>query len=129
MADASGSPGVTSILQIAVNVKDTARAVRFYRDTLGLRLLFEAPPNLAFFDCGGVRLMLSPPAGTEFDHASSLIYYKVPDIRAAHATMKGRGVEFLEEPHLIARMPDHELWMASFRDGEGNVLGLMSEVR
>ena len=114
--------------QIAINVKDLARAVRFYRDTLGMRFLFEVP-NLAFFDCGGVRLMLSPPETPEFDHPGSVLYYKVADINATFAVLKGRDVAFIDEPHLIARMPDHDLWMVFFRDSEGNTLGLMSEVR
>ena len=114
--------------QIAINVKDLARAVRFYRDTLGMRFLFEVP-NLAFFDCGGVRLMLSPPEKPEFDHPGSILYYKVADINATFAALKGRDVSFIDEPHLIARMPDHDLWMVFLRDSEGNTLGLMSEVR
>jgi len=114
--------------QIAINVKDLARAVRFYRDTLGMRFLFEVP-NLAFFDCGGVRLMLSPPEKPEFDHPGSVLYYKVADITATFAALKGRDVDFIDEPHLIARMPDHDLWMVFFRDSEGNTLALMSEVR
>ncbi|MFL6234990.1 MAG: VOC family protein [Thermoanaerobaculia bacterium] len=117
------------IAQIAVVVRDIDRAVAFYRDTLGLKLLFQAPPKLAFFDCGGVRLMLSLPEEAEFDHPSSILYYKVDDIRGTWTILRDRGVDFRDEPHLIARMPDHELWMAFFRDGEGNTLALMSEVR
>jgi len=120
--------GLDRIGQIAVNVKDLDRAVAFYRDVLGMRLLFRAP-RLAFFDCGGIRIMLSPPETAEFDHAASILYYRVEDIRAAHAVLRGRGVPFDGEPHLITRMPDHELWMAFCRDPEGNVLALMSEVR
>ena len=115
--------------QIAVVVQDLDRAVAFYRDTLGMRFLFQAPPKLAFFDCGGVRLMLDVPEEEEFKHASSILYYKVDDIQATWATLRGRGVDFRDEPHLVARMPDHELWMAFFRDTEGNTLALMSEVR
>ena len=114
--------------QIAINVKDLARAVRFYRDTLGMRFLFEVP-NLAFFDCGGVRLMLSPAERPEFDHPGSVLYYKVADINATFAALTGRDVDFIDQPHLIAKMPDHDLWMVFFRDTEGNTLGLMSEVR
>jgi len=114
--------------QIAINVKDLARAVRFYRDTLGMRFLFEVP-NLAFFDCGGVRLMLGRAEKPEFDHPGSVLYYKVADITATFAALKGRDVDFIDEPHLIARMPDHDLWMVFFRDSEGNTLALMSEVR
>ena len=113
--------------QIAINVGDVARAVQFYRDTLGMRFLFEVP-KLAFFDCGGVRLMLSLPESKEFDHPGSVLYYKVADINASHAALKARGVAFIDEPHLIARMPDHDLWMVFFHDSEGNTLGLMSEV-
>lgn len=116
----------TAIGQIGITVQDIDRAVAFYRDTLGLPLLFTAPPGLAFFDCGGVRLMLSKPEGTA---GTSIIYYKVADLPSAHARMRGAGAQALDEPHLVARMPDHELWMAFFADGEGNTLGLMEERR
>ena len=116
------------LAQIAVTAHDIDRAVAFYRDTLGLKLLFQASPQLAFFDSAGIRLMLSLPE-PEFDHPSSPLYFKVDDIRARHAELSARGVAFRDEPHLIARMPDHELWMAFFRDSEGNTLALMSEVR
>lgn len=113
--------------QIAIHVRDVARAVQFYRDTLGMRFLFEVP-KLAFFDCGGVRLMLTVPESPEFDHPGSVLYYKVADINASHAALKARGVEFIDEPHLIAKMPDHDLWMVFLRDSEGNTLALMSEI-
>jgi methylmalonyl-CoA/ethylmalonyl-CoA epimerase len=121
--------GLSAIGQIAVNARDISRAVPFYRDTLGMKLLFGVPPKMAFFDCAGVRLMLSLPENAEFDHPGSVLYFRVDDIAAAHTTLKGRGVEFLDEPHLIARMPDHELWMSFFRDTEGNTLALMEEKR
>ena len=121
--------GISHIGQIAINAHDIERATTFYQDALGLKLLFKAGPGLAFFDCGGVRLMLTRPEKPEFDHPSSILYFSVPDIYAAHASMKGNGVKFEDEPHLIAKMPDHELWMTFFRDSEGNLLGLMSEVR
>jgi len=114
--------------QIAVRVHDVTRATRFYRDTLGMRFLFEFP-NLAFFDCGGVRLMLSTPEKPEHDHPGSVLYYKVNDISASYETMKNAGVEFIDQPHLIAKMPDHDLWMVFFHDTEGNTLALMCEVR
>ncbi len=119
---------LSQIGQIGLTIDDLPRAVEFYRDTLGLRLLFQAPPNLAFFDCAGVRLMLAPveKPGEKF---SSVVYFRVDDIRAAHETLAARGVPFESAPHLIARMPDHELWMAFFRDPSGNLLALMSEVR
>ena len=127
MQDSFGHAGLTQIGQIAVNVHDVKRAVVFYRDTLGMKLLFEIP-NAAFFDCCGVRLMLSLPEQPEFDRSASIIYYKVPNIRATFETLSSRGVRFEGEPHFIARMPDHDLWMAFFRDSEGNQLALMSEV-
>jgi len=114
--------------QIAVRVHDVPRATRFYRDTLGMRFLFEFP-NLAFFDCGGVRLMLSTAEKAEHDHPGSVLYYKVNDIATSYETLKGAGVEFIDQPHLIAKMPDHDLWMVFFHDSEGNTLALMSEVR
>lgn len=113
--------------QIAVTVRDVDRATAFYRDTLGMRHLFSAS-GLSFFDCGTVRLMLSAPEGPEFDHPASVIYYRVDDIQAAHRELRERGVAFVDEPHIIANMPDHDLWMVFLRDSEGNMLGLMSEV-
>ena len=113
--------------QIATVVHDIDRATTFYGDVLGLKLLFRAG-SLSFFDIG-VRLMLSPPEKPEFDHPGSILYFKVDDIETRHRDMKARGVEFIDEPHLIARMPDHELWMSFFRDTEGNTLALMSEKR
>jgi methylmalonyl-CoA/ethylmalonyl-CoA epimerase len=120
---------LNQIGQIAIPVHDLERAVAFYRDTLGMQFLFQAPPQLAFFDCGGVRLMLDVPENPAFASHSSVIYYRVPDINAAHDALIARGVRFFQPPHLIARMPDHELWMAFFRDPDDNALALMSEVR
>jgi methylmalonyl-CoA/ethylmalonyl-CoA epimerase len=119
---------IENIGQIAIPTRDVARAVTFYRDALGLEYLFEAGP-LAFFMCGDVRLMLSKPEKPEHEHPSSIVYFRVDDIHAARAELVERGVPFEDEPHLIARMPDHELWMAFFRDPDGNMHGLMSEVR
>ena len=121
--------GIARIGQIAVNAQDVERAAAFYENVLGLKLLFKAGPGLAFFDCGGVRLMLTKPEKPEHDHPSSILYFAVPDIQAAHAKMKDHGVKFEDEPHLIAKMPDHDLWMTFFRDSENNLLGLMSEVK
>src|SRR5688572_10118445 len=97
--------------QIAINVHDIERATAFYRDVLGMNLLFQVPPKMSFFDCGGVRLMLSLPEGEAYDHPGSILYYKVDDIRATYESLKARGAAFEGEPHLIAKMPDHELWM------------------
>jgi methylmalonyl-CoA/ethylmalonyl-CoA epimerase len=127
MDTATAGLGISRIGQIAINVHDLNRATAFYRDTLGLRLLFTAG-KLAFFDCGGVRLMLDTPEKPEFDHPSSILYFAVTDIKAAHQQMVAQGVRFEDEPHVIARMPDHDLWMTFFRDSEQNLLALMSEV-
>ena len=113
--------------QISVTVHDVARAIAFYRDKVGLRFLFQAGP-LAFFDCGGVRLMLSRPEKPEFDHPGSVLYFKVRDINIAHTQLSDAGVNFEDKPHLIAAMPDHDLWMTFFRDSEHNLMGLMCEV-
>ena len=120
---------ISQIGQIAITIHDLDRAVAFYRETLGMRFLFQAPPKMAFFDCGGIRLMLGVPDDSEFDHPASILYYKVDDIRAAHAALRDKGADFRSEPHLVAKMPDHELWMAFLKDSEGNTLALMSEVR
>lgn len=120
--------GLSQIGQIAVRVRDVDRAVAFYRDVLGMRFLFRAPPGLAFFDCSGVRLLLDKPEDAAFDHPASVIYYSVPEIRAAHATLLARGVAFIREPHLIAKLGAVEVWMAFFRDPDDNVLALISEV-
>jgi methylmalonyl-CoA/ethylmalonyl-CoA epimerase len=129
MNTAATGVGISRVGQIAINAHDVERAAAFYQDALGLRLLFKAGPGLAFFDCGGVRLMLTRPEKPEFDHPSSILYFAVADIHAAHQKMKGNGVRFEDEPHLLAKMPDHDLWMVFFRDSEGNLMGLMSEVK
>jgi catechol 2,3-dioxygenase-like lactoylglutathione lyase family enzyme len=118
--------GLGQIGQIAINVKDLQRAVAFYRDTLGMRFLFDAP-NLAFFDAGGVRLLLGVPEKAEFDHPSSILYYKVDDIESAFEALQARGVSFEDKPHIIARLPDRDVWMTFFHDSESNVVALMSE--
>ena len=119
---------LSAIEQIAVNAHDIERAVGFYRDTLGMKLLFSVPPNLAFFDCEGIRLMVSLPAKPEFDHPSSIIYFKVDDIQQASQTLSARGVQFVEQPAFVADMGTYDLWLAAFRDSENNLLALMSHV-
>lgn len=119
--------GLNQIGQIAIPVSDLERAVAFYRDVLGMKFLFQAPPGLAFFDCGGVRLMLDVPAKEQENTFSSIIYYKVEDLPTAYETLKSRGVIFEQAPELVAKMPDHELWMAFLKDPDGNMLGLMWE--
>jgi methylmalonyl-CoA/ethylmalonyl-CoA epimerase len=128
MNGTTGKVGITDVGQVSVNVKDVQRAIGFYRDVLGLPLLFEIP-NAAFFQAGSVRLYLAIAEQPEFDHPASVLYYKVPDIHAAFEGIRAAGAQVEREPHLLARMPDHELWMAFFRDTEGNLAALMSEVR
>ncbi len=120
--------GLSTIGQIAVNAHDVERATAFYRDKLGMKHLFSVPPQLAFFDCDGVRLMLSLPAKPEFDHAGSILYFKVDDIQEATATLVERGVTFVEKPTIVADMGSYDLWIGAFRDSEDNLLALMSEV-
>ncbi len=129
MQMSASGPGITRLGQIQIRTSDVDRAAEFYEKILGLKLLFKALPNLAFLDCGGVRLMLDRPEKPEFDHASSILYFAVPDIQSAFSGMKEKGVRFEDEPHMIARMPDHDLWMTFFRDSEDNILALMSEVK
>jgi methylmalonyl-CoA/ethylmalonyl-CoA epimerase len=128
MSSPVAATAITHIGQIAINIKDVDRAIDFYQNKLGLPMLFRAG-DLAFFQSGQTRLMLSRAEKTEFDHPSSIVYFFVSDLPSTHAEMRSRGVEFIDEPHLIAKMPDHDLWMTFFKDSEGNTLGLMSEVR
>ncbi len=121
--------GLARIGQISVPVGDIDRAIAFYRDTLGMRFLFRAPPGLGFFDCAGVRLMLDAPAKVAGATGASVLYYQVDDLQAAFETLVARGVAFEAKPHLVAKLPDHELWMAFFRDPDRNLLALMSEKR
>ena len=118
--------GLSRIHQISMRVHDIERATAFYRSTLGLPFLFSAPPGLAFFDCEGVRLMLSTPE-PGFDHPGSVVYFAAEDIQKMHDTLVSRGVVFRTEPHKIATLADREVWLADFHDTEGNTLALMSE--
>ena len=117
---------LSTIGQIGITVTHVDRAITFYRDSLGMKLLFQVP-NMGFFDCAGVRLMLSV-SERPAESYSSIIYFKVPDIQAEYQTLSSRGVPFEGEPHLIARMPDHDLWMVFFRDPDRNLLALMCEL-
>ena len=124
-------PSVTvgRVGQIAVLARDVAASVAFSRDRLGLKPLFTVNDRLAFMDCGGVRLMFSPPERPEFDHPASILYYTVADLEAAHAALTAAAVPCAQAPVLVARLPDHELWMAAYRDPAGNLFELMSEKR
>ena len=126
--DTTAGIGISRVGQIAVNAKDVERAAAFYQNVLGLKLLFKAPPGLAFLECGGVRLMLDHAEKPEFDHPSSILYFVVPEIQSAFARLKTNGVRFEDEPHVIAKMPAHDLWMTFFHDSEGNLMALMSQV-
>ena len=119
---------LSTIGQISVPVADLQRAIGFYRDRLGLPFLFEVP-GMAFFECGGVRLLLSTPEHpTTAKPESSVLYFKVSDLQDAHARLRAKGVVFRDDPHLIARMSDHDLWMAFFHDSEQNLHALMAEL-
>jgi predicted enzyme related to lactoylglutathione lyase len=113
--------------QIAVNVHDLERASAFYKDALGMKHLFSVPPKMAFFDCEGIRLMLAIPERPDLDHPSSILYFKVEDIDAAHEALAKWGVRFEGKPILVAPMQTYDLWLAEFRDSEDNVLALMCE--
>src|SRR5258708_3160774 len=129
MAPTAASPGIgiTGIGQISVNIYDLERATAFYRDALGLPLLFQ-PGNMTFFDCHVFPPILTKAERPEFDHPGSILYLKVPDIQAAHRKLQEYGAHFESQPTMIARMPTHDLWIAAFRDTEKNYLSLMSEV-
>lgn len=124
---ASPVVNLDTIGQVAITVDDLAHAKNFYQNTLGMKFLFEAG-HLAFLQCGSIRLMLTTPEKPE-PRGGTILYYKVDDIQATCAAIKSHGASLLEEPHLIARMPDHNLWMASLKDPANNVLGIMCEVR
>jgi methylmalonyl-CoA/ethylmalonyl-CoA epimerase len=121
-------PELGRLGQITFLVQDLARATAFWRDVLGIPFLFAAP-GLAFFDCGGVRVMLTRPEPGQPDRNGALLYFRVDDIAAAHAALAARGVRFDGPPHIVHRAADHDLWLAAFRDSEDNQLVLMSEVR
>jgi len=122
--------GLSKIRQVAVPVRDIAEATRFYRDVLGMRHLFDAPPQLSFFDCGGVQLMLSGPeaGGKDSETQHPILYYDVADIGATHSRLTAAGAATIEQPHMIARMGGREIWIGFVSDGQGNMVGLMSDV-
>jgi len=121
------STDVVGLGQVALTVSDVSRSSAFYRDAVGLRFLFAAGPALAFLDLGNARLMLSSPEGELTPGSGTVLYFRVGDIEATHDLMRARGVTFVDVPHLVAPMPDHDLWMCFFRDPDGYLLALMSE--
>ncbi len=126
MSDSEPVFGLSEVGQISIPVEDLERATRFYREALGMRFLFSAP-NMSFFDCGGIRLMLAIPEGNKFSPPGSILYYRVQDMASAHETLRGRGVKFVSEPHVVHATEEMELWMAFFRDVDQNFLALMCE--
>ena len=117
-----------TVAQLMIPVEDFDQGVAFYRDVLGLPFLFAAPPQMAFFMCGTVRLLVGVlPAGQKPQRGSA-IYFKVPDIQAVHASLSAKGVAFVAAPHVVHRAPKSELWLAEFADPDGNQLALMAEV-
>jgi len=118
---------MNQIGQIAIPVSNTDRSEAFYEQTLGLRKLYRYG-YLSFFDCAGVRLMLSPPeTGAKVEPGQGAIYFRVADLALAVKELKAKGVDVFSEPHLLAPMPDHDLWMAFLRDPDGHLIGLMME--
>jgi methylmalonyl-CoA/ethylmalonyl-CoA epimerase len=117
---------LNQIGQIARAVSDVDRAEKFYEEVLGLRKLYRFG-TLVFFDCAGVRLLLDRPEDGSAITPQGAIYFKVPDISVAVATLKERGASFVDSPHLIAAMPDHDLWMTFLRDPDGHTVALMME--
>ncbi len=119
---------LSTIAQIALPVANADRAEAFYANSLGLPKLFRYG-ELVFFDCAGLRLMLEGSSKTVQPATGVCHYFKVDDIAATVRELKAKQVKFKSEPHLIAKMPDHELWMAFFRDPDGHLLALMEERR
>jgi methylmalonyl-CoA/ethylmalonyl-CoA epimerase len=130
MPSTAATVALDRIKQIAIPVNSVEQAKSFYRDILGMRHLFDAPPALSFFDCGGVRLMLAGPEaqGKDGDQQHPVLFYDVSDIKGTHERIKSSGAKSLEEPHIIARMNGREIWIAATADGQGNTVSLISEV-
>ncbi|MRG87910.1 VOC family protein [Salinibacillus xinjiangensis] len=119
---------IKNVGQIGIPVKDINRALDFYKDKLGLSLLFNTD-SMAFFECDGLRLMLSLPEKDEFAHSSSVIYFQVTNIKDTYECLVGKEVTFIDEPHVVAKMGQTETWMVFFKDTEDNTHALMSEVQ
>ena len=117
-----------AVAQVMIPVDDFERGIAFYRDVLGIPFLFSAPPMMAFFQSGSVRLLVGVLPADQKAQRGSAIYFQVADIRAVFSTLKASGVNFLADPHLVNRTPKSELWLAEFTDPDGNPLALMSEV-
>lgn len=120
---------ITEIGQIALEVENIDRATEFYKEQLGMEFLFTVPNQFSFFNCNGIRLLLGLPENGEKRPENNLVYFRVDDIESAHQLFSSKGVVFLDMPHIVAKLKDHDLWMAIFKDSEGNTLALMSEVK
>ena len=114
--------------QLLIPVEELDRAIGFYRDVLGLQFLFSAPPQMSFFKCGNVRLLIGVHDHDGPRERGSQVYFSVGDIRAVYETLAGRGVAFHAAPHVVHRTATSQLWLAEFSDPDGNHLALMSEV-
>lgn len=124
----ASSVHLTSIGQIGVPVHDLDKATAFYQDILGMHFIFQVPGMMSFFDCGGTRLMLVIPTSSQFDHPSSIIYYRVDDIQVTYEALLAQNVSFSQTPHSIGQMGNIDVWMAFFEDADGNTLAIMSEI-
>ena len=117
-----------TITQLLIPIDDFERGVAFYRDVLGIPLLFSAPPQMAFFQSGAVRLLVGVMPSGEKAQRGSQIYFDVKDIQAVYASLAGQGTQFKAPPHVVNRSAKSEVWLAEFVDPDGNQLALMSEV-
>jgi methylmalonyl-CoA/ethylmalonyl-CoA epimerase len=114
--------------QIALTVSNLERSTAFYRDVLGMTFLFDAG-TMVFFQCGEIRLMIGlSEAAIPSENSGTILYFKVPDIEHTHASLQHDGVKFIQPPHLVARMANHDLWLAIFTDPDYNTLAIISEV-
>ena len=116
------------VAQLLIPVDDFDKGVAFYRDVLGIPFLFAAPPQMAFFNCGGVRLLVGVMPPGQKAQRGSAVYFQVPDIRSVFSELKEKGVPFAAQPHVVNRTAKAELWLAEFTDPDGNQLALLSEV-
>ncbi|HJQ99796.1 MAG TPA: VOC family protein [Candidatus Polarisedimenticolaceae bacterium] len=118
---------VKGVAQLAMTVGNVERSVAFYRDVVGLKFLFTAPPGLGFLECGGTRLMLATRESGGPDEAHPAVYYRVDSVRDAAADLTARGIALHKEPHVIAKLPHADLWLAFILDPDGHLVGFMSE--
>jgi methylmalonyl-CoA/ethylmalonyl-CoA epimerase len=117
-----------TVAQLMIPVENFDAGVSFYRDVLGIPFLFAAPPQMAFFICGSVRLLVGVMPAGQSPQRGSAIYFKVPDIQAVYSSLSAKGVSFVATPHVVNRTPKSELWLSEFKDPDGNQLALMAEV-